>query len=531
MNAAAQPDHASALLAAIVESSDDAIVGKTLTGTITSWNAGAKRIFGYEPDEVLGQSIILLIPDELVHEEAEILGRIRSGQRVEHYQTRRRRKDGKLIDVSITVSPIRDASGAIIGASKIARDITAEKVAAEQREKLLESERAARAEAERLSHLKDEFLATLSHELRTPLNAILGWCALLREPSFRGVDQKQAVETIERNARLQAQIIDDLLDMSRIVSGKIRLDVAPMRVEDAVRSAVDVIRPAAAAKRIRLDCRLDAGTPVVNADTARMQQILWNLLTNAVKFTPAGGTITIEARAVNSQAEITVTDSGVGISADFLPHVFDRFRQADAGTARKFGGLGIGLSIVRNLVELHGGTVRVHSEGTDRGTRFTLCFPALSIAETQAQREDETVRMAALPRLDGRTLMAVDDDPDGRAVLARVLEERGARVFQAATAAEAMELLTTQDIDAVLSDIGMPGVDGYEFIRSVRRLRKPSAADVPAIAVSAYARPEDRVRAVAAGYQSHLAKPYTISGLLAAVGEVLGPEHGGTPPH
>jgi PAS domain S-box-containing protein len=522
MNAPAAAADASALLAAIVESSDDAIVSKTLNGEITSWNAGASRLFGYTAEEIVGASILLLIPQELVHEEAEIIGRIRSGRRVEHYETQRLHKGGARVDVSITVSPIRDANGVIVGASKIARDISAQRAAAAEREHLLESERAARAEAERLSHVKDEFLATLSHELRTPLNAILGWCQLLREPSFRSVNHPRAIDTIERNAQTQAQIIDDLLDLSGIVSGKIRLEIGPLRLDEAVRLAVDVIQPAANGKRIQLTVAIEPGAAVIGADSARMQQILWNLLSNSVKFTPNGGTVEITLRTVEGQARLTVTDSGIGIAPQFLPVVFERFRQAESGSTRRFGGLGIGLSIVRNLVELHGGSIGVRSEGIGRGASFDLSFNCLSEQELLSSTAVHTPPPPPQRRLESYKILVIDDDPDGRDLLALLLTENGAEVIQAASGQDAIDTLLHHSVDVVLSDIGMPDMDGYQFMQAVRSQSPSTFASVPAIALSAYARPEDRVRSLQAGFQLHLAKPYTVSGLLDAVQGLLG---------
>jgi PAS domain S-box-containing protein len=519
MNGSGPVDHASALLAAIVESSDDAIVSKTLNGQITSWNAGAIRLFGYTPDEVIGKSILILLPKELVHEEAEILSRVRGGLRVEHYSTRRLRKDGKLVDVSITVSPVRDANGTIVGASKIARDITAQKLAASEREQLLESERAARSEAERLSHVKDEFLATLSHELRTPLNAILGWCQLLREPSFRSANQTKAIDTIERNARAQAQIIDDLLDLSRIISGKIQLAVAPLRVEEAVRLAVDVVQPSATAKRIDLSVRFEPGGAIIYADSARLQQILWNLLTNAVKFTPQRGTIKVLVRNLDDKVEVSVADSGIGISAEFLPQVFHRFRQAQTGMGRQYGGLGIGLSIVRNLVELHGGSISVFSQGENTGSTFSMMFARVTAED--GEKAVETPISAPPRRLAHRRILVLDDDPDGRDLLALLLEEHGASVTQASCAADALDYLQSERFDVLVSDIGMPGIDGYQLIQQIRGSAPAVMAGIPAIALSAYARPEDSKRSLAAGFQVHIAKPYSVSGLLDAVQIVL----------
>jgi PAS domain S-box-containing protein len=514
-------DEASARLAAIVESSDDAIISKTLGGIVTSWNAAATRLFGYEPAEIIGRPILLLIPPDLQHEEADIIDKVRRGERVHHYETRRVRKDGSFVEVSLTVSPVRDADGNTIGASKIARDIGVLKVAQAERDRLLESERTARGEAERLGFLKDEFLATLSHELRTPLNAILGWCALLREPSFRASNQKQAVETIERNARAQAQIIDDLLDMSRIISGKIALEVAPMRLEETVRAAVEALRPAASTKDVRLSLRVEGDALFIRGDTARIQQVCWNLMTNALKFTPAGGLIEVLVRESGGLVSVIVRDTGIGIRREFVPYVFDRFRQADSGTTRRYGGLGLGLSIVRTLTELHGGAVIADSEGEGHGATFTVSFPSLSADQLAPRVLRRGTEGESLPSLENSHVLVVDDDADSRALLARVLEERGAQVTQAGGAQEALAALEGRRVDVVLSDIGMPGMDGYQFMRQVRALGAGDIARVPAIAVSAYAREDDRRKSIEAGYQAHIAKPYAIGLILEAVRGVL----------
>jgi PAS domain S-box-containing protein len=507
-------------LAAIVESSDDAIISKTLDGIVTSWNAGAERLFGYSAEEMVGAPITPLIPAELLSEEVEILGKLRRGEHIEHYETQRRIKDGSLVDVSLTVSPIHDVTGAIVGASKIARNVSALRTAMAEREQLLESERAARNEAERLGHLKDEFLATLSHELRTPLTAILGWCSVLRrKKNLTPDDLKDAIETIHRNAKSQAQIIEDLLDMSRIVSGKIRLETDNIDLGDLVQVAVDGIRPSAIAKNITLRLLRDADAGLVSGDTARLQQILWNLLTNAVKFTPAGGLIRVTVQRVNGQMELAVQDSGIGIRSDFLPFVFERFRQADGSTTRLHGGLGLGLSIVRNLVELHGGSISAQSPGENLGSTFVVRLPAVS-ARTLAAHLEWTGEFKAaadpITHLDGALVLVVDDEPDGRNLLARLLEETGARVIAAASAEEGLQLLQNHPVSVLISDVGMPGLDGYEFIRRVRSLRH-ECCRVPAIALTAYARTEDKERCLAAGFQRHVSKPYSVSELAATI--------------
>jgi len=519
-------DHARSRLAAIVESSDDAILSKTLDGTITSWNAGATRLFGYTAEEMIGQSILRLIPPELHAEEEEILDRVRGGERVDHYETRRLARDGSIVEVSLSVSPLRDPAGTIIGASKIARDIGGLRRAVAERERLLASERSARAEAERLSHLKDEFLSTLSHELRTPLTAIVGWVTLLRRHSSLPPQQiSAALETIYRNARAQARIIEDLLDMSRIVAGKIRLQPEALDLGDLVHAATDGIRPAADAKRISVEMLPFKDAVMVTGDAARLQQVLWNLLTNAVKFTPAGGRIIVSMELDAEQAEVRVQDTGIGIKPGFLPRVFERFRQGDGSTTREHGGLGLGLSIVRNLVELHGGSITAHSDGEGLGATFTLRLPALHMdrsalpADVTASRRRPPAPEAVVS-LHGTTVLVVDDDPDSRALLSRLLGDAGARVLEARSAAGGIGMLQADRVDVILSDIGMPEMDGFEFIRQVRS--DSAGRHAPAIAVTAFARPEDRERCLAAGYQRYFAKPYSFPELAAAIRSLRG---------
>ena len=516
-------EHARFRLAAIVESSDDAILSKTLDGIITSWNAGATRLFGYSAEEMVGEPVAKLIPEELLPEEQVILAKLRRGERIEHYETRRVAKDGSIVEVSLTVSPIRDITGAVVGASKIARDIGALRRAIADREGLLASERNARAEAERLGHLKDEFLATLSHELRTPLTTIVGWTNLLRRrANLADPELRAAVDTIHRSAKAQAQIIDDLLDMSRIISGKIRLQTDALDLRELLQLAVDGIRPAAAAKHIAVSVVLDPVTSLVAGDAARLQQVLWNLLTNALKFTPPNGAIRAMLRRTDGAMEISIKDSGIGIQSAFLPHVFERFRQADGSTTREHGGLGLGLSIVRNLVELHGGAVAVHSEGPGKGATFSVSLPLLQ-AESFVPRPSDPKRGPVLapepllPSLSGTVVLIVDDEPDGRALLHRLLKDAGADVRAAEGGMEAIGILQREPVDVILSDIGMPGLDGYEFMRRVRALGDPQVSGVPAIALTAYAREEDRLRSLSAGFQQHVAKPYSFPELAIAI--------------
>ena len=821
-------------LAAVIESADDAIISKTLDGIITSWNEGARRIFGYEADEVIGKPITILIPEGHLDEEPAILARLRAGQRIEHYETVRKRKDGRLIEISLTVSPIRGPEGKIVGASKIARDITEQRQArraldeaserlklaldaarlgdwswdaktdivtmsetagiifgippgphmtwtemnqllheddrerartavdtalatrgeydieyrvrhtdksetwvwvaskghgvyaddgsvvgmvgllqdistrkineetlrdqaealrtlnemgqrisaeldlhntvqavtdaateligarfgsffynvlneegasymlftlagvspeafehfpmpratdlfgptfrgeevvriddvkldprygrnspyygmpqdhlpvtsylavpvvsrsgevlgglffghpepgifterdeitvsglasqaaiAMDNARLYEAAQKARAEAEKAaaenerlyrqaeesSRLKEEFLATISHELRTPLSAILGWARMLRLGQLSPENIARALDTIERNARAQAQLVDDLLDVSRIITGKMRMDVRPADPNAFIDAAVEAVRPAADAKGVRVQKVMDTGLLSIPGDPVRLQQVVWNLLSNAIKFTPREGRVQIRSERVNSHLEIVVSDTGQGIAPDFLPHVFDRFRQADQKTSRQYGGMGLGLAIVRHLVELHGGTVRAESEGEGRGATFTVMLPISPVyqVDTSGSRVHPTARDLLPPadstdRLDGLRILVVDDEADTRDLLKQGLEYCGATVKVAESPVEAMDLMQTSIPDVLISDIGMPGTDGYDFIRQVRKLSRQRGGKVAAIALTAYTRIEDRLQALRAGYDMHVPKPVELTELVA----------------
>ena len=821
-------------LAAVIESADDAIISKTLDGIITSWNEGARRIFGYEADEVIGKSVTILIPEGHLDEEPAILARLRAGQRIEHYETVRVRKDGRMIDISLTVSPIRGPEGKIVGASKIARDITEQRQArraldeasdrlklaldaarlgdwswdaetdivtmsetagiifgippgplmtwtqmnhllheddrerarravdtalatrgeydieyrvrhsdksdglvwvaskghgvyaddgsvvgmvgllqdistrksneetlrdqaealrtlnemgqrisaeldlhntvqavtdaateligarfgsffynvlneegasymlftlagvpreafehfpmpratdlfgptfrgegvvriddvkldsrygknspyygmpqghlpvtsylavpvvsrsgevmgglffghpepgifterdeitvsglasqaaiAMDNARLYEAAQKARAEAEKAaaenerlyrqaeesSRLKEEFLATISHELRTPLSAILGWARMLRLGQLSPENVAKALDTIERNARAQAQLVDDLLDVSRIITGKLRMDVRPADPNAFIDAAVEAVRPAAEAKGVRVQKVVDTGLLSIPGDPVRLQQVVWNLLSNAIKFTPREGRVQIRSERVNSHLEIVVSDTGQGIAPDFLPHVFDRFRQADQKTSRQHGGMGLGLAIVRHLVELHGGTVRADSEGEGRGATFTVMLPISPVyqVDTSGSRVHPSARDLLPPsdstdRLDGLRILVVDDEGDTRDLLKQGLEYCGATVKVADSAGEAMDLMKTSIPDVLISDIGMPGTDGYDFIRQVRKLSRQRGGKVAAIALTAYTRIEDRLQALRAGYDMHVPKPVELTELVA----------------
>ncbi len=700
------------LLAALHESLDDAILTKTIDGTIRSWNRGAEQMFGYSAADAIGKPVTMLFPVERVAEELQIQEKLRRGERIEHYETVRLHKDGTAVDVSLTVSPLRDESGRIVGAMNITRDITDRKRAEEKLQRSLESERNAhqetrilndlsqalgselnlenlvqkttdagraltgarvgtfidrgvdergephvinalsfapgesidgfepmryasafdpkllgegpvriddlhtdarfshhspkgptsqapgplrsflavpvmsrtgelmgglffghpdpgifsdasmrlalgvaaqaaicidnarlyraaereiaerrlaenrerdaRLEAEAASRLRDEFLATVSHELRTPLNSVLGWTQLLRRATNDSQIQAQAIDAIERGARSQTRLIEDLLDMSRVISGKLRLDVQSVTLAPILEAAIDTVRPAAEAKNIRLEQLLDPIAGPVKGDPVRLQQIFWNLLTNALKFTPKGGKVQVLLERINSHVEISVSDTGSGISPEFLPFVFERFRQADSSSTRRYGGLGLGLSLVKHLVELHGGRVRAESPGDGQGSTFTVELPVAVVHQDPVGREHPT---ASAPQMEANGAGAlaniyaliVDDDIDGCEMLRRTLAGYGARVEVATSAREALERLEALRPDILISDIGMPEMDGYEFMREVRSRGIP----LPAVALTAFARTEDRVRALRAGYNTHVAKPLEPMELVAVVDSLV----------
>ena len=673
-------------LAAIVESSDDAIISTDLDGTVTSWNRASERLYGFTEAEMVGRSIVTILPDERKHEEDVVHEKIRQGLAVEHFETVRRHKDGSLVDVSLTVSPIRDESGNVIGASKIARDISdrkrgqryaavlaeigavlassleyqetlttianlavpdiadscgvdlvndegrIERLAAAHVEPaklaLVQTIRdryedpsspysiaavvrtgnpvliptlsdemivaAARGDQERIrlvralalrsyicvpliargrtlgalcfatsesgrhyneddlrfaqdvglraalavdnarayaqlqiaNRVKDDFLATLSHELRTPLNAILGYARMLRSGWVTGEKHARAVEAVERNATALTQIVEDVLDVSRIVAGKIRLNIQPLDLPVVVRNAVDTILPAAEAKGVRVKTILDPGAAPVSGDPDRIQQIVWNLAANAVKFTPRGGMVQVVLQRVNSHVEIAVSDTGVGIRPDFLPHIFERFRQADSGSTRATGGLGLGLAIARHLVEAHGGTIHAASPGEGAGATFRVRLPLMIVhAEPLERRVHPRTQTAppatALPDLHTVRVLVVDDEPDATALVREILEAAGADVATADSAVSALDRIAGYRPDVLITDLGMPVMDGFELISRIRALPDRALSEVPAAALTAYARSEDRIKALDRGFQLHLAKPVDPTELVVAIASLV----------
>ena len=500
-------------------------------GYIESWNAGAASIKGYKAVEIVGKHFSIFYPQEDIDRDkpgfeltvAEEVGRFED-------EGWRLRKDGSRFWANVIITALKDEEGILRGFVKVTRDLTDRKYAEEQRLKLAR-EQVARAEAEAANRAKDEFVATVSHELRTPLNAILGWARIIRNSKLDEQGFSRALDTIERNAKLQVQLIDDLLDVSRIISGKLRLTVIPLELAPVIEAAIDAIRPAAEAKNIRLQAMLDSNTGLVSGDPDRLQQVVWNLLSNAVKFTDKGGRIQIRLEHFNSHVVTTVSDTGKGIPAEFLPYVFDRFRQADSSITRLHGGLGLGLAIVRQLVDLHGGSVRAESPGEGQGATFSFELPLIIAhgsgrleAEEESSKSALQVGFDASPVLEGLSVLVVDDDADARELLRAILEQRSAQVTTAASAAQAYETLEWLSPDVIISDIGMPGEDGYSLIRNVRlKEARERHGWKPAIALTAHARVEDRLRALSAGYQAHVAKPVEPAELVAVIASLVRP--------
>jgi PAS domain S-box-containing protein len=513
-----------------VEAAPNAMVMVDERGTILLVNAQTERLFGYSRDELVGGPVDRLVPAGLRATQpgsrsgifAEPQARPTGAGRDLHG----RRQDGSEFPVEIGLNPIQTDDGMRVLSSIV--DITERKRAEEERIRLLQSEREARAEAERASGMKDEFLATLSHELRTPLSAVLGWAQVLRRGALDPGSIGEGLEVIERNARAQAQIIEDLLDMSRIISGRLRLDVQLVKLAEVIEEALATVRPAAEAKGIRLLTVLDPHVGPVRGDSARLQQVVWNLLSNAIKFTPRGGRVQVALERVDSHLEISISDTGQGIEPEFLPMVFERFRQADQTTTRRHGGLGLGLALVKQFVELHGGSVQVQSPGSGAGSTFTVELPLAVVHE--ARRPDDTHPRVprAIPlgqtgiSLRGVRVLVVDDEADARELIRRLLEDSRAEVSTTGSAVEALDALDHFDPHVIVSDIGMPGRDGYDLIHEVRARGRARGGTVPAIALTAFARSEDRTRALVAGYQMHVAKPVEPSELIASVASLAG---------
>jgi PAS domain S-box-containing protein len=518
----------------------DAVLTTDARGNVTYLNGVAQDLTGWVPEDAAGEPVnaIFNIIDEQTRQPTPnpVEGVLREGRIIGlANHTLLITKDGRSIPIDDSGAPIKDEHGNIVGVVLVFRDITERKKSEVERERLLASAEAARKEAEEANQLKDEFLATASHELRTPLTAVVGWSRMLRGGKLDPENSARALEAIERNANLQAKLIEDLLDISRIVTGKLTLDRQPIEMAHVVNDAVNTVRPAAEAKNITIETTFDSQAEPVMGDANRLQQVVWNLLSNAVKFTPNNGHIHISLLRIDSQIEISVRDSGEGINPDFLPFVFERFRQADGRTTRKHGGLGLGLAIVRHLIEIHGGTAKAHSDGEGLGATFSLRLPILPAQNragtpnlTKVPTGTEALAQGGLgiecpPKLKGVRVLIVDDDFDTRQLLEAVLKQCEADVVTAGSAAEALREIERQQPDVLVSDLGMPDQDGYAFIKKVREMeaaQKDKAT--PALALTAYAKAEDRLRTLAEGYQVHLAKPVEPAEFVLVVANLAG---------
>ena len=518
----------------LVEGVDDyAIFMLDPNGYVMTWNSGAQRIKGYSADEIIGQHFSKFYPSDALEggwPEHELQVATETGRFVEDGW--RIRKDGTRFWANVTITALRDGGGQLHGFAKLTRDLSERKrtealeADGAQREQMLEAERSARIAAQRAARMKDEFLATLSHELRTPLNSILGWTQVLRRQGTpKPEDFQRGMEVIERNTRAQTQLIEDLLDLSRIMSGRVRLDVQQTSIIDVVRGAMESAEPTAQTKGVRLEGILDPRGGIVSGDPGRLQQIVWNLLNNGIKFTPKGGKVQVVLQRIDSHIEISVSDTGIGIAATFLPYVFDRFSQKDSSTTRSQGGLGLGLAISKQLVELHGGSLHAKSPGEGQGATFIVNLP-LTILQTDASAsrvhptQSVPEKESALPRLAGVHALVVDDEADARDLIQRVLQQQGAIVSVAASGAEAIRILEQSSPDILISDVGMPDMDGYQLMRRIRA-DEHQGRRIPAVALTAFARTEDRKRALLAGYQSHVAKPVDTAELLIIIASLV----------
>ena len=511
---------------------------------IVGWNRWLEERSGRRFKDVLGKNLLELYPDlierglDASYKDA-LSGQVRLlSQRFHGYllpMAPTEFQEYAQMQQSVRISPL-SREGKVVGTLTIIDDVT-ERVAREVelqgqleiRSKLLASEKLARKESEEANRLKDEFLATISHELRTPLTAIVGWATLLRSGDLDAAASARAAEIIYRNAHAQTQLISDLLDVSRIISHKLLLTVTSVNLQSVIEMTLEAVAPEAESKKIRIQSTIEPEFPSISGDPDRLQQIIWNLLSNAIKFTPAGGNIHVRLRRVDSEAEISIADSGIGIDPQFLPHAFDRFRQANSAMTRMHGGLGLGLSIVRELVELHEGSAQVHSEGQGKGATFIIRLPVagpkntnLSEKTSPAGLSDKLAALTSQTSLDGLKILVVDDEKDTRDFVRAVLEKCGSEVTTASSAAEALGMLETQRPDFLISDLGMPGEDGYSLIGRVRALPADQGGQTPALALTAYARTGDRLRVLRSGFQIHVPKPVEPTELIVAVASLAG---------
>ncbi len=511
----------------------DAVIATDINGSINFINPVAEAITGWKMPQASGKPLDEVFqvisedtrepvenPFSVIKREGNVVGLAN--------HTLLLTRDGRELPIEDSGAPIRDAGGKIIGVIIVFHDVSERRRTEQERERLLKLEQSARGEAETANRMKDEFLATVSHELRTPLTSIMGWAGMLNQGHLEAGMARDALEIIERNAKAQAEIIDDILDVSRIITGKFHIDSEPVDLVPIIQSAVDNVRPAAAAKSIAMTVTLDKAAGLVAGDHDRLQQIIWNLVSNAIKFTPQDGRIEILLAQADSQLEFRVSDNGIGIDSQFLPFVFERFRQADSSSTRTHGGLGLGLAIVRHLVELHGGTVSAESAGAGLGAAFTVRLPlaSLSLPATTAagdspaerrQAEEPDDGLTGTPDLTGLRVLLVDDDPDTREMVCQMLSQYGAKVCVAASSAEALKTFLEWQPNVLVSDLGMPDEDGFALIGKVRHLTPEQGGNIPAAALTAYVRDEERLRALDAGYQTHIPKPVNPNTLAAIV--------------
>ncbi|HEX8185947.1 MAG TPA: ATP-binding protein [Blastocatellia bacterium] len=509
--------------------------------TIRAWNNWLETHSGRTAAEMIGRNLLDAYPD-LVERGLDkyyndvLEGQVRLlSQRLHSYLLPMTPQDDEapftMMQQSARIAPLVE-DDRVIGTITVIDDVTERIAREEQLVRLLNREQAARKEAVMANRAKDEFLATVSHELRTPLNAISGWIDIIRKKDVEPELLAHGMEVVERNVRMQTKIVEDILDVSRIITGKLSLSILPVDLAPIVAAALDAVRPAADAKEIQLRCAVDSNTVLVSGDPNRLQQIVWNLVSNAIKFTPKRGEVDVQLARVGSQAEIKVSDNGKGISAEFLPYVFERFRQADSTSARQHSGLGLGLAIVRHLVEMHGGTVQAESKGEGQGATFIVRLPVVILrdAKTIPLSEDEATgdgadsvvnegdaAMDNISRLSGIRALVVEDEPDAREMLVVMLARFGAEVKSSASAQEALKTLEQWKPDVLVSDVGMPDEDGYSLIHQIRALGPARGGQTPAIALTGYSRPEDRSRLLAAGYQVHLSKPVNLNQLVEAI--------------
>ena len=501
-------DVAQARLAAIVESSDDAIVSKTLDGVITSWNAGAQRIFGYTPEEAIGKSIVMLMPPDRVEDEPKILQRLRRGERVEHFETVRVTKDGRQIEVSVTISPLRDGTGRIVGASKIARDISLQKTFQRELQRAKEA-------AESANRAKDHFLSILSHELRTPLTPALAALGLMERRGDLNPQLREEIDMVRRNVETEARLVDDLLDLTRISRGKLELRMEVVDVHAIARHVLATFQQEIDAKGLESSVALRAREHFVWGDANRLQQVFMNLLSNAIKFSPEGGTVSIRsANPVDGRLHIEARDTGIGMDAQTLARIFQPFEQGEQTTSRHFGGLGLGLSISRSLVEMHGGRITATSEGPGRGSSFVVELG--SFAEGAERDRPQQQPASAANKLSGLRVLLLEDHVDTRQIMTRLLGTFGCDVTAVGTVREAMALGETGNYDLLVSDIGLPDGSGIDVMRHFRQRRQ----DIKGIALSGFGQPDDLRRSREAGFETHLIKPVNLRALESVIQKV-----------